>query len=107
MSSPPGLSCVTPPANVWQGVLMLSQELALLPERAETKTRFARASAGEAGSRQTTDRQRPVRVGAAFNEVLLRSHMGEKDPMVPNVPPDALPVFVLLPRLNIEAAPLL
>src|SRR3984893_8789078 len=61
MTSPSGFNCVTAPAKVWQGVAMLSQELALLPERAETKTRLARARAGEAEARERTQTQRGIR----------------------------------------------
>src|ERR1700730_13282896 len=57
MTSPSGFNCVTAPAKVWHGVAMLSQELALLPERAETKTRLARARAGE---RERTQTQSPA-----------------------------------------------
>src|ERR1700730_5271774 len=60
MTSPSRFSCVTAPAKVWQGVAMLSQELALLPERAETKTRLARARAGEAAAMERTQTKRPV-----------------------------------------------
>src|SRR5450830_2198559 len=66
MTSPLGLSCVTAPAKVWQGVLTLSQELRLLPERAETKTRLARARAGEAAPMERTETQRHANRRRAF-----------------------------------------
>src|ERR1017187_856131 len=59
MASPPELSCKTAPANVWQGVLTLSQAFASLPERAETKTRFARPRATGAGERTTSAAAKP------------------------------------------------
>src|ERR1035437_2535043 len=66
MTSPLGLSCVTAPAKVWHGVLTLSQELRLLPERAETKTRLARPQAGDAAPMERTETQRHAKRRRAF-----------------------------------------
>src|ERR1700687_4751300 len=60
MTSPSGFNCVTAPAKVGHGVAMLSQELALLPERAETKTRLARPKTGEAAAKERTQIASPA-----------------------------------------------
>src|SRR5450830_88548 len=110
MTSPLGLSCVTAPAKVWHGVLTLSQELALLPERAETKTRLARARAGVAAPMKRTETQRPVkrRSSSRENPIPLpqepaglgnpgrppqpvpRAYIGENGTIVPEVAPKTL-----------------
>src|ERR1035438_206710 len=68
MASPPAVSGRTAPAKVWQGVRMLSQEFALLPERCETKTRLARARAGEAAPMKRTATDRATQRRRAFME---------------------------------------
>src|ERR1700730_6702284 len=72
MTSPSGFGCVTAPAKVWHGVAMLSQALALFPERAETKTRLARARAGEAAAMERTQTKRQVNTRRA----LIKSSFG-------------------------------
>src|SRR5450830_743749 len=66
MTSPSGLSWTTAPAKVWHGVLTLSQELRLLPERAETKTRLARARAGKAAPMERIEMPRHANRRRAF-----------------------------------------
>src|ERR1700730_10518215 len=68
MTSPSGFSCGTAPAKVWHGVAMLSQALALFPERAETKTRLASARAGEMERTQTP---RPAKMRRVFTNFSL------------------------------------
>src|ERR1700731_4603406 len=107
MTSPSGFNCVTAPAKVWHGVAMLSQALALLPRRAETKTRLASARAGEAAATERTQTPRPANrrracIKSSFEErdvatedsmrppleppapaAVRRDHIGENEPMMP------------------------
>src|ERR1035438_9254497 len=83
MTSPSGLSWVTAPAKVRHGVLTLSHELALLPERAETKTWFARPRAGVVTAMDRVETQRHAKKRRAFMKTSFEDLDSSRENLMP------------------------